>query len=230
MGNNKGIIHKTAAKVVKTARRKRLRYPNFTIISNNCWGGVISEYFDIQKNSPTVGLYFYAEDYIKFVYNLKWYISQTLQIIPTKTSRYYINLVETGVDNSIVGTIDDIEIIFLHYTTPEDAINKWNRRCERINWEHLFIKFSEMNLCSERDLKLFDALPFKNKVMFTRLPRPEYSSSHYYSGYENESQILFDTKPANKCLDLVEFLNQPSCEYDVKTPDELLPAGLKNQE
>ena len=38
---------------------------DFTIISNNCWGGMIYESYGMQKLSPTVGLFFMSEDYIK---------------------------------------------------------------------------------------------------------------------------------------------------------------------
>ena len=48
-------------------RRRNLNNVDFTIISNNCWGGICYEYFNMLKNSPTVGLYFYPDDYIKFI-------------------------------------------------------------------------------------------------------------------------------------------------------------------
>lgn len=35
-------------------RQRKLNSTDFTIISNNCWGGVVYEYYNIQKNSPTV--------------------------------------------------------------------------------------------------------------------------------------------------------------------------------
>lgn len=223
----KRMVHRLATNIIKKMRRSRLKNLDFTIISNNCWGGVISEYFNIRKNSPTVGLYFFAQDYIKFVYNLKWYLAQPLVIIPTKDSKYYKTLVEKNEDNDIIGKLGDIELIFLHYKTPEEAITKWNRRCKRINWNHLFIKFSEMNLCTERELKLFDELPFSNKVMFTKLPRKDLKSAIYYPGYENYEQIAFDTKPFNKCMDIIKFLNQPDCKYNVTAPQELFPSSLQ---
>ena len=38
-----------------------------TIFSNNCWGGMIYESYNLPKNSPTVGLFFFADDYIFFL-------------------------------------------------------------------------------------------------------------------------------------------------------------------
>lgn len=47
-------------------RKKQLKSTNFTIISNNCWGGMIYESYNLPKESPTVGMFFIAKDYIEF--------------------------------------------------------------------------------------------------------------------------------------------------------------------
>lgn len=44
-------------------RRKKLKDPNVTIISNNCWGGHVYRYFGLPYMSPTIGLYFYWKHY-----------------------------------------------------------------------------------------------------------------------------------------------------------------------
>ena len=48
-------------------RKKQLKSTNFTIISNNCWGGMIYESYNLPKESPTVGMFFIAKDYIEFL-------------------------------------------------------------------------------------------------------------------------------------------------------------------
>ena len=48
----------------RKSRHKKLTNTNFTIISNNCWGGVIYESYDLPKNTPTAGMFFMADDYI----------------------------------------------------------------------------------------------------------------------------------------------------------------------
>ena len=48
-------------------RKKQLKYTDFTIISNNCWGGMIYESYNSPKESPTVGMFFMAKDYIEFL-------------------------------------------------------------------------------------------------------------------------------------------------------------------
>ena len=62
-------------------RRNKINNDNFTIISNNCWGGMIYESYNLQKQSPTIGLFFKSSDYIKFISNLEYYLSQDLKFI-----------------------------------------------------------------------------------------------------------------------------------------------------
>lgn len=65
-------------------RQKKLLGKDFTIISNNCWGGMIYESYNLPKNSPTVGLFFFAEDYIRFLKDLKGIRNSSSQIYYTR--------------------------------------------------------------------------------------------------------------------------------------------------
>ena len=58
-------------------------------------------------------------------------------------------------ENSLIGKLDDVEIIFLHYHDKKILIEKWNRRVERINWDRLILKFSYQNECSDELIKSF---------------------------------------------------------------------------
>ncbi len=63
------------------ARGKRLNNTDFSVISNNCLGGIVYEYSGLQKLSPTVGCYYFADDYIKFISRLDYYLKQELKFI-----------------------------------------------------------------------------------------------------------------------------------------------------
>ncbi len=69
-------------------RGKRLCNKKFTIISNNCWGGTVYEAHDLQKQSPTIGLFFIAEDYIKFLKHFKEYLKSPITFITPAESRW----------------------------------------------------------------------------------------------------------------------------------------------
>lgn len=151
-------------------RKKLLKNTKFTIISNNCWGGMMYESYNLQKQSPTVGLYFMASDYIKFISDLQGYIKKDLHFISASDSKWK-DSAEIKNDKLFgtypIGKLGDIEIFFLHYSNEEEALKKWNRRVARINWDKLLVKFNDQNGCTRDDLKKFIELPYKNKVFFT---------------------------------------------------------------
>lgn len=170
---------------------KRLKDRDFTIIANNCWGGVVYEYFGLRKNSPTVGTYFFSEDYIRFVSNLEYYLSQGLKMINSSESKYHEVLEIKKQTNVPIGKLNDIEVFFLHYKTPMEAQEKWNRRVKRINWDNIILKFSEMNLCRYEHLQLFDMLPYK-KVLFVKKDYPELKNYIKLPFYSNCVSLLDD--------------------------------------
>lgn len=149
-------------------RRKKINKSKFTIISNNCWGGETYESYNLIKQSPTVGLFFWASDYIKFISDIKYYLNQSLEFIDPQESKYYDELKSThGYGNYPVARLDDIEIFFMHYSSKKQVLEKWNRRIKRINWDHILYKFNDQNGCTENDIKKFSKLPLKNKICFT---------------------------------------------------------------
>lgn len=182
--------------------KKRIKSRDFTVISNNCWAGKLYQYLDMPYLSPTVGLYFFADDYIRFLKNLQYYISLDLEFISIEESKYRDELIRRKHDSAPLAKLDDVEIVFLHYKTKEEAKEKWNRRKQRINWDKMYFKFSKMNLCTEEHLREFNELPYINKFMLNTRKQPKYPCEFYWSGSSNEKEILLDTDPfpGNLCL------------------------------
>lgn len=155
-------------------RSTYLKTKDFTIISNNCWGGTVYEAYDLPKGSPTVGMFFIAKDYIEFLSDLKGYIGGKLVFIKPEKSRWK-KMTEVSGDKRFghypVGVLSNgkntIEIFFLHYHSEQEAREKWERRIRRINWERLLVKFNDQNGCTETEVEKFISLPFKNKLFFT---------------------------------------------------------------
>ena len=58
-------------KIIKWIRSNAIKNKSVTVISNNCWGGFMYQSCNLPYNSPLIGLYFYAPEYIKFLENLK---------------------------------------------------------------------------------------------------------------------------------------------------------------
>ena len=187
-------------------RKKKLKNREFTIISNNCWGGFVYQSYGLEYSSPTVGLFFEANDYIKFVKNLKKYISMDLKFInPKETKLYGIKNI-----NYPVGRLGDIDIYFMHYKTEKDAKEKWERRCKRINWNKILYKFSNQNLCTIENIKEFMNLNLKNKICFVNKKELAVSETIYVRQLMKTEDILASYEPygKNKYFNLNKILNQ----------------------
>lgn len=167
---------------------------DFTLISNNCWGGHFYRYFKLPYNSPTIGMYFFAEDYIRFVSSLEKYLSMDIEMIKAEDSIHYKELKRDhpGSLNKPIGRINgNVEIVFLHYKTDEEAKTKWERRASRVNLKNVIVKMSEMNGCTKEHLLAFDALPYERKFIFTT------------KDYGLSSQVIFK-----------EWMDKPEIEND----------------
>lgn len=147
--------------------RFRIKNTDFTIISNNCWGGFIYQMLKLPYNTPTVGLFMYGMDYVEFCRNIKYYLSKEIKFIKYEDSKYYDEFNDKVKKKYPIGKIDDIEIHFLHYESEEEAKEKWERRKLRINWNNIIFKFSQRDLCSKKDISDFMRLDYKNKICFS---------------------------------------------------------------
>lgn len=152
-----------------TDRRKQLKFTDFTIISNNCWGGLVYQYFGLQYASPTIGLFMMDDDYIKFLENLDYYLSKPLVFISHAESKYEERLQRetTAKESYPIALLDDVEVHFMHYKSSEEAQKKWEYRKARINKEHILVKMSQRSSNNLTILERFEKLPYKNKICFT---------------------------------------------------------------
>lgn len=191
-----------------------LKNKDFTIISNNCWAGRAYQYLDMPYLSPTVGLYFFAPDYIKFISDLRRYLDMPLKFIEPAESKYYEELQKRNQADKPIGILDDVEIVFLHYKSQAEALEKWNRRKARVNFDNIFIKMSRMNLCTEEHIRFFDSLPFKNKFFINNREPLLYKSEVYWNEEWNPEGVS-DTRPFPGNIKISELLNKPSEKYPI---------------
>lgn len=192
-----------------------LKSDDFTIISNNCWGGIIYKYFGMKFQSPTIGMYFFGDEYIKFLKNLKYYLSQPLVIRNLKSSKYRDEIIRRK-QTPLIGWLDDVEIVLLHYHVPEEAVEKWNYRLERINYNKLIIKFNDQNLFEIKHLDEFEKMPYKNKICFTGKKYPCYKSAIWFKEYAKIGYVENDTKIKHwrRYFDVIKYINNIKYEVD----------------
>lgn len=195
-------------------RRKKIKNCDFTIISNNCWGGLIYQSYGLQYNTPTVGLFFMANDYIKFISNLKEYMKKELIFIKPEDSHSYEDIKnKSNFGTYPIGCLGDVEIHFLHYKTEQEASEKWNRRKERINFKRILYKFNDQNACTKELLEKFSKLPLKNKICFTS-KQYNLENTIYIKNSRKYSEIKASYEPFGKSryVNMNEIINNLVCE------------------
>ena len=189
-------------------RQKKLKGTDFTIISNNCWAGHVYRRFGINYNTPTVGMYFFPEEYLKFLSNLKENVDLPIAFIPAEKSKYFKKLQElkqTNVPIALLG--GEIEIVMLHYHSEEEVIKKWNRRKARINWDHLLVKNTMQNGMTVEQVEQYDKLPFNNKIIFVPHKMDNIQSAIWYKSDCREGQVWDDIINFKRYVDLDKLIN-----------------------
>ena len=190
-------------------RQSLLIGKSFTILSNNCWGGHVYRYFSLPYLTPTIGLYFYPDDYLKFIGDYKKYLAAELTFIPWQESKHADSLRERNQTNVPIGKLDDVEIVFLHYKSESEAYEKWNRRVARINWDHILVKCSKQNGMTDEQVEQYDKLPINNKIIFVDKPMPNVKSAVLYYKKRDiiDGQVCDDIICFNKYVDLAKWIN-----------------------
>lgn len=186
---------------------------DFSVISNNCWGGWVYRILKMPYLSPTAGLFFMAEDYIKLVKNLHKYMDAELEFIPAEESKYYEYLKERDLHIYPIARLDDIEVIFRHYKTNEEAAQKWVRRKDRINYDNIVFKFSRMYGCTEKEMAEFANLPFDNKILINNRKDKKYDCEIYAHLESDEYGIVNDTQPFPGKVNIIKILNKKPVRY-----------------
>ena len=196
---------------INRRNRSRFRNPDVSILSMNCIGGVLAHDLGIRFNSPTVNLYFRAEDFIRFCENLPYYLSIE-DMVPCTDSAV------VGGRTYPVAYLGDLVLFLVHYASVEEANRKWQDRKTRIRMDNLVILATDRDGMTEKLKDRFERLPYR-KVMFVREPDPAHSSCVYIPGFETEKSLGLVTEPigsrgkrAIDRFDWVAFLNggQPS--------------------
>lgn len=193
-------------------RARAVKGTDFTIISNNCWGGLIYQSYDLPKQAPTVGMYFVAEEYVKFVSDLRHYVEDCpLTFINPEESRHRAFYAQDKRFGTYpIGRLGDVEIAFLHYHSEGEARGKWERRCKRIQWQRLIVKMNDQNLCRREHAEAFLALPFEHKLFFT--VRPDFADIPGITFLKSKNRDhcgLFDEPfGSNRNFDLNAYINK----------------------
>ncbi|MGL4656704.1 MAG: DUF1919 domain-containing protein [Sarcina sp.] len=177
IGKIKDKINNLKRKKYTEKYKEQFRNEKVTIISSNCIGGLLSSDFGIRFNSPTINLFMYPRDFLKYVKELKYY--NQVELIEDKDAK----------ESYPVGKLKDITIYFMHYKTFSEAKNKWCERKERIIYDNIIIISTDRDGMTYEQLKEFDELEYVKKVVFTHKKYDELKSSFYVKGYEDNGEV-----------------------------------------
>jgi uncharacterized protein (DUF1919 family) len=176
-----------------------LKDKNITLISSNCIAGCI--YSDLGKEfiSPTINCFFYGECFIKFCENLEYYLGQELEEV--KYSKYKGNVPYP------VGSLDGIEIHFLHYISFELAKKKWKERVNKIDKHNIRFIIADRDGFTEDIARRFSMLPGNNNLIFTPKKLNLKGTVYCYKEKKEVSDDFTLFRKYEKYIDVVDWFN-----------------------
>lgn len=151
------FVQKVYKKLHRFYIRRRLKNHNFTILAPTCIAGVIYHELGEKFISPTINLWMYDKDFLKFVHNLKEYLAYDLRFVQ-------------GIDKTPTAYCGDILIHFNHYKSDEEAREKWEERKHRVNFDNLFIIMADQpdgGVITHEDMLSLKDIDCKGKIVLT---------------------------------------------------------------
>jgi uncharacterized protein (DUF1919 family) len=194
----------------RNARRRTLKTTDFTIISNNCWGGTVYESYGLQKNSPTVGMFIMPEDFLTLAGNLAGELARPLEFVSPDASKWRAELGDkANWGGYLIGRIGDVELHMLHYHDQDTARRKWQSRVQRVNFQNLIFKLNDQNGCTDDHAARFDDLGIENKIFFTVRSYPALKSAVMIPHPKSHGHIRASYEPigANRAFNVNRYLS-----------------------
>ncbi len=183
---------KRFGRALATKRRvAKLTNHDFTIISNTCVGGVITHNVGEQFRSPTVNLIIYEEQFLTFCRHLKEYSTCPVEKpTPEEALQFESFTYPIGILRGASVGLPDINLLFVHYKSFEEAKEKWKSRFRRVNYDDIFIIMDRGMDARDEILDAFYQLPFEHKVFFTHKEDPErWPNNFCFSFYTPEKYV-----------------------------------------
>ena len=143
--------------------KKKNKNKDVTIIARDCVGGILYHQLGLKFLSPTINLFFVPEDFNYFCLYLKDYIDTEMVELKDDEHDYPIGVLSPANHRPI-------KVHFLHYETYEEALNKWNERKGRINWNNIYVISTfcyhvETETLSEQLINDWNKIPYKKVVL-----------------------------------------------------------------
>ncbi len=209
-------IKEYCAKMWTKKLRRRLKNSDFTLITNNCIGGIIYHDLGCRFDSPTINLFIKTDDYLSFVKNIEFYSKCELRDV---TKNFECNY-PVGELVSNDSEKPSINIHFQHYETFEVAEKTWKKRFTRVHYDNMFFIMEFYDDIYDVELLYeFDRLPYQKMALTHRFFEgvTDIISFDFYRGKQDIGKILKYKGISGKRYlddwDYVAWLNQKSFTY-----------------
>lgn len=196
--------HKVKRNLWLKQLRKRNHNHSFSLITNNCVGGVICHDLGEQFRSPTVNLWIPNDNFLSFAQNLRYYLSCEIEEIHDKSIPYPVGRIIPKDEQHI-----PVVVYFQHYASFEEAYAKWKERSKRINYDHLYYIWDYDKSESSEELAAFDRWDARRLVI---LHEPIGGIRHYQitTCYRNDPKhgklLKVIERTGKRYLDEIDYL------------------------
>lgn len=134
-----------------------IRNKEFCLISNNCIAGLIYHDLSLEFKSPIINMFIRANDYILFLNNIDYYLTEELIESNSNENDYPIGTIGKA------GKM--ITLHFLHYEDFNQAKIKWDSRKKKVNKENIFVlaEYLPEDGWTNKILERFEDIPYLRK-------------------------------------------------------------------
>ncbi len=197
------------------ARYVKLIENPVTILSDNCWGGIVYKRLHMKVYSPLSNIYWDTENYVRFIQNPEYYLGRPL--VMEREGSLRNNIYPIGSLGG--GKNRKVKLNFIHSPSFDSAKSLWDRRRKRINDKNLFVKFG-FDAAEEKKedyLKIFESVPYKKicfysgetsskSVVYLKRFEKFFQQKDYIPTISYNEFLLY-SKDAFQAIDLLKLLN-----------------------
>ena len=125
--------------------------------------------------TPFVGLFIPPDDYLRLIQCLEIRLNEKLSFVKkTRHLKIEEQYKKNKRDYPIGVLKDQIEVHFMHYSSVQEASEKWSRRLTRVEWgkSKVLYKFCDHDGATNKQIQTFDEMKNLNRVCFVgkRIP------------------------------------------------------------
>ncbi len=191
----RAIRHKMGTRYVKA----RLVREEVTVVADDCWAGRLYSALGLKCRSPFIGMGFESHEYIDFL--LKMREPDALDVLSVSSKERGYPIIQTR----------HARLFGMHYSSEQEVVSRYERRCRLIAWDQLFIKidFGRSKYRPE-DIERWNALRLPRAVaLYPDEPRYRAMKIHRgvaVAGWEMDGsrQFILSTRH----FDVFDWLNE----------------------